>query len=75
MTGYLTIDVKGCARCHGLEHSALTFSSFTHPVQDLDGTTWTHWALCPTNGEPILLTRAATDSPTANAYQQVAPAA
>lgn len=52
--GCVTVDLPGCARCHGDGHDGLLFSPLTHPVVDGEGT-WTHWAPCPTNGEPILL--------------------
>jgi len=50
----LSIDVNGCARCHGDGHQLLTFTALTHPLE-IGGETLTHWAPCPTNGEPILL--------------------
>lgn len=46
----LIVDMKGCARCEGEGHPQIRFKKLTHPVGDL-----THWAPCPTNGEPILL--------------------
>jgi hypothetical protein len=33
----------------------MTFMPLAHPVELDDGTAFTHWAPCPTNGEPILL--------------------
>jgi hypothetical protein len=52
-------DIVGCARCHGDGHKGLKFRKLTHPVEVLNGAEWvpgpTHWATCPTNGEPILL--------------------
>lgn len=57
-TEEITIDQKGCARCHGEGHKKITFKKFTHPLANLsapDGVLPTHWALCPTNGEPILM--------------------
>ncbi len=50
----ITVDVVGCARCHGDGHPALTFRPFTHPVEGRGVAVFTHWAPCPTNGEPIL---------------------
>ena len=47
--------VSGCARCGGNHH--VNWREFTHPVVDADGTTWTHWTPCPTNGEPILMAK------------------
>lgn len=43
-----------CARC-GSDHDNIYFWPLTHPIEDTDGTVWTMWAPCPTNGEPILL--------------------
>jgi hypothetical protein len=48
--------VRSCARCGG-DHD-VEFKPLTHPVVDTDGTTWTHWAPCPVNGEPILMLQA-----------------
>lgn len=50
----LIVSIQSCARC-GQDHTNLEFKQFTNPVEDSDGTMWTHWALCPVNGEPILL--------------------
>ena len=41
--------IKNCARCGG-SHEELTFQPFTQGRPDR----YTHWCLCPTNGEPIL---------------------
>jgi hypothetical protein len=49
-----TGDQKGCARCGADEHLALTYLPFTYPIDMGDGFTATHYAPCPTNGEPIL---------------------
>lgn len=60
LVGPVTIDQIGCARCDGDGHDQLTFQPLTHPVTIGPGTraeiVFTHWAPCPTNGEPILLT-------------------
>lgn len=50
----LFIDVRGCARC-GSDHASLPFLRLQRPMEDNDGVAWTHWATCPTTGEPILL--------------------
>jgi hypothetical protein len=50
-----TTSIRGCARCDGDGHEDVVWEPFTHPVEDTDGTLWTHWAPCPTNGEPILM--------------------
>ena len=45
----------GCARCGG-RHEGLEFKALGRPmapsyVSDMQ---WTHWALCPVTGEPIM---------------------
>lgn len=54
----VTVDLNGCARCDADGHTELTFTPLTNPVA-VDDTNpehdLTHWAPCPTNGEPILL--------------------
>ena len=47
------VDVRSCARC-GQDHEKLEFKLLTNPIPDGDFY-WTHWASCPTNGEPVLL--------------------
>jgi hypothetical protein len=49
----LTFDLTGCARCGG-EHDAVEYRPFERPVPDPEGD-FTHWAPCPTNGDPILM--------------------
>jgi hypothetical protein len=50
-----TTSIKGCARCHGDGHEDLTFEPLTHPMPlPGDFPPLTHWATCPTTGEPIL---------------------
>lgn len=53
--GTVTINQVGCARCGGDGHVRLTFQSLTIPHECAPGEVMTHWAPCPTNGEPILL--------------------
>jgi hypothetical protein len=50
----ITVDLKGCARCDGDGHPNLTFKRFVRPV-DAVKPDFTHWASCPTNGDPILM--------------------
>lgn len=50
----LVNGIDNCARCGGNHTEGVWFFRFTYPIQDKDGTLWTHWAACPTNGEPIL---------------------
>lgn len=54
MSEPLIIDLNGCARCLGEGHPGLEFRVFTHPADTTRGIVFTHWALCPVNGEPIL---------------------
>lgn len=49
----VTFDLVGCARCDGDGHPNLTFKKFKLPAGENDE--WTHWATCPTTGEPILM--------------------
>lgn len=50
----LVSGVGHCARC-GTDHQSVRFERLLHEMRDSDGTIWTHWARCPTNGQPILL--------------------
>ncbi len=47
-----TLSIKRCARCHK-NHNSLNFTMLTFSFEDDLG--YTHWAKCPTNGEPILM--------------------
>lgn len=44
--------VRSCARC-GARHQKVMFRNLSRPFEAEEGS-WTHWAQCPTNGEPIL---------------------
>ena len=60
MSKFLTIDLGGCARCEGEGHPKLVFTELTHPQRILNEHgdvlhSFTHWAPCPTNGQPIML--------------------
>ena len=46
----MKVDIRKCARCNG-DHDDLEFRPF-----DLPARKFTHWAPCPTNGEPVLMT-------------------
>lgn len=50
----LTVELYGCARC-GRVHPELVFEPLTNPVALDCEPSLTHWAPCPTNGEPILM--------------------
>ena len=45
-----------CARCGGT-HENLLFRKLRRPHVDGLNEAWTHWALCPVSGEPILMLR------------------
>lgn len=48
-----TTDVlHHCARC-SMDHNDMHWLPLDHHIDDSDGTKWTHWALCPANGQPI----------------------
>ncbi|MFZ5440473.1 MAG: hypothetical protein ACOZQL_10720 [Myxococcota bacterium] len=49
-------DVLSCARCGGNHENIETFA-FTNPIApaELAPFKWTHWAMCPVKGEPILI--------------------
>jgi hypothetical protein len=50
-----TCSIVGCARCHGEGHEDVVWQPLTHPFEMPDGDVMTHWAPCPTNGQPILM--------------------
>lgn len=50
----ITSDQIGCARCGSEGHPGITYQPFTSPIDMGGGWLATHWAPCPTNGEPIL---------------------
>lgn len=47
------IDVLNCARC-GEDHT-MKFFTFKKSVVHCDGKVYTHWGLCPTVGDPVLM--------------------
>lgn len=49
--GTVTIDVDNCARCEE-DHKGLKFKEFVRPLQTSAST---HWCMCPTSKEPILM--------------------
>lgn len=57
----MPIHIKRCARCDG-EHE-LEFTEMSgDPIRTPDGT-YTHWAMCPTTNQPILMARDAKIEP------------
>lgn len=56
MSEPVIIDLNGCARCRGDGHEGLFFYELTYPVEnENEEVIATHWARCPTTGEPILM--------------------
>jgi len=47
--------LEGCARCQGDGHEDMTFVPLTFPLEREGMVVGTHWAPCPTNGEPIIM--------------------
>ncbi len=47
----MKLSIVGCARCDGDGHDDLYFTPLTHPMS----TGHSHWAMCPTINEPIML--------------------
>ena len=51
----MKVDINQCARC-GLDHSQIEFRELHKPIKEQDSEIiWTHYGICPTYGEPILL--------------------
>ena len=51
----MKVNLKFCARC-GQDHIDLKLKPFTNPVKAGELLLATHFATCPTNAEPILVT-------------------
>lgn len=49
-------NIKNCNRCGG-DHDGLVAAKFKHPFAppECAPIAWTHWATCPTTGDPILV--------------------
>jgi hypothetical protein len=64
MEAPFTMDLVGCARCHGEGHPRLVFMPLEFPIEiPGSGRVFTHWAPCPANGEPILFTAVEQSAP------------
>lgn len=51
----LNSDIVRCARCNG-NHKDVLFMSFKQfPIEDGNGLTYTHYGVCPTTNEPMLM--------------------
>ena len=57
------IRIKNCARC-GEHHVSVEFKLLSRPMAPPEAAplVWTHFARCPSNGEPVML--AMTDEAT-----------
>ena len=65
MARVITTAVRSCARCGG-NHEPRDYQPLQRPMEPVEGEvgpTWTHWALCPTTGEPVLMTVADPGTP------------
>lgn len=51
---YVGEVLHGCARCGG-EHEGVVYMPLERPARLSDEVVVSHWAPCPTNGEPILM--------------------
>lgn len=45
----------GCPRCTKAGHAGVVFRELARPMETPGLATLTHWAPCPTNGDPILM--------------------
>lgn len=53
--------VIGCARC-GADHEDITPQKLDRPIAPPETSImWSHWAPCPTNGQPIIIAMTADD--------------
>lgn len=57
MAEHVTVELRGCPRCAG-DHEQLELLPLDRPA-DVGGVLrlrpLTHWALCPTSGQPVLV--------------------
>lgn len=55
-------EIVGCARCDG-NHEHLAARAMARPFAPAEagGLVWTHWASCPTNGDPVLVMATANE--------------
>jgi hypothetical protein len=50
-------NIDNCSRCGG-RHDELEAKKFDRPhacEENIQTRTWTHWAMCPTSGDPIMV--------------------
>lgn len=59
---YRTISFDNCARC-GQPHAGLVARRFERAFSppECAPLSWTYWAACPTNGDPVLIAICDTD--------------
>lgn len=65
MAGNIIMRVKGCVRCEGL-HPEMVFVPLKRAV---DG--WSHFSLCPTTREPVMLNSQSFNSPKPSAPMEL----
>lgn len=54
--GVIEVDLRGCARCGTDEgHPGLRFHPLTFPLEEQGILVASHWAMCPTLQEPIMM--------------------
>lgn len=60
----MKVSVTACARC-GADHADLEFRALERHFAPPEASpiVWTHWAACPTNGDPILLSASPAEDP------------
>lgn len=58
----LRVTMTGCARCGG-SHEHVEVRRMARPFSPAEagGLAWTHWAPCPTNGDPVLVMATANE--------------
>lgn len=49
----ISVNLRSCARCGG-DHNNLVFAKFTRSLE-VDGHDFTHWCMCPSVAQPILM--------------------
>jgi len=59
----MTCDVVACSRCGG-DHRAVRFEPMARPFAPAEAApiVWSHWAPCPTNGQPIMWAMKTTET-------------
>lgn len=71
MTKPYVVDIVGCARC-GKDHP-IEFREFSHSPISIGDVLITHWGMCPSLDEPILLLTVDRGTQESNADQYHGP--